>query len=399
MRSRGLLPGSSQARPIPGIVFGVTSRLRVLDLFAGAGGISAGFARLRKSAGNPIFEVVGAVEKDPSAAATFSKNHVGVPIFAGPIEEYRESPAADIVVGGPPCQGFSQLGKQDPEDPRNKLWNEYFAVVGRIRPAAFVLENVSRFAVSSELSAFSRRCAQAGYPDPLVLSLNAADYGVPQRRTRTIVVGHRADTPAPQAPRPTHERTPSLEGLRPWRTVGDVLAGVTTEPSTTALPPEHHTEIALWDGSRVTVPGPFQTCELHLGRNPTALSLERYRHIREGENRHALPTHLQAVCWTRHKNGSGDVMGRLRWSEPSVTIRTEFFKPEKGRYLHPTRDRPITHMEAALIQGFPPGYLWCGSKVEIARQIGNAVPVPLAEAIGSVLADCLTLLKSGTSTR
>lgn len=78
-------------------------------------------------------------------------------------------------------------------------------------------------------------------------------------------------------------------------------------------------------------------------------------------------------------------MGRVRWDEPSVTIRTEFYKPEKGRYLHPEANRPITHMEAALLQGFPDDFLWCGSKVEIARQIGNAVPVGLARAIAGAL--------------
>ena len=76
-----------------------------------------------------------------------------------------------------------------------------------------------------------------------------------------------------------------------------------------------------------------------------------------------------------------DVYGRLRWDRPSVTIRTEFFKPEKGRYLHPEQHRPITHLEAALLQGFPSTFRWCGSKIEIARQIGNAVPVELAAAI------------------
>ncbi|CAM00880.1 DNA-cytosine methyltransferase [Saccharopolyspora erythraea NRRL 2338] len=83
----------------------------------------------------------------------------------------------------------------------------------------------------------------------------------------------------------------------------------------------------------------------------------------------------------RHRSGSADVMGRLHWDRPAVTIRTEFYKPEKGRYLHPEADRPITHMEAALLQDFPMDFKWCGSKIEIARQIGNAVPVGLARAI------------------
>jgi DNA (cytosine-5)-methyltransferase 1 len=117
--------------------------------------------------------------------------------------------------------------------------------------------------------------------------------------------------------------------------------------------------------------------------------------IPEGGNRHALrgkwgevngsKVPLSTDSWDKHNTGSGDVMGRMHADRPSVTIRTEFYKPEKGRYLHPTLSRPITHLEAALIQGFPEDFKWCGSKVEIGRQIGNAVPVGLARAIADVI--------------
>ena len=91
------------------------------------------------------------------------------------------------------------------------------------------------------------------------------------------------------------------------------------------------------------------------------MSKARYRAIPAGGNRNDLPDHLLSPCWRKHKSGSGDVMGRLMWNKPSVTIRTEFFKPEKGRYLHPEEHRPITHAEAAFIQGFPESFLWCGN--------------------------------------
>jgi DNA (cytosine-5)-methyltransferase 1 len=126
--------------------------------------------------------------------------------------------------------------------------------------------------------------------------------------------------------------------------------------------------------------------ELHITRRPTELSLARFRAIPPGGSRKNLPDELMTECWRKHKSGAGDVMGRLSWDKPSVTIRTEFFKPEKGRYLHPHEDRPITHAEAALIQGFPEDFLWCGTKTSIARQIGNAVPPPLARAIAEHLA-------------
>lgn len=152
---------------------------------------------------------------------------------------------------------------------------------------------------------------------------------------------------------------------------------------------------------RESIPGPFRGHDLHVGRTPTELSLARYRAILPGQNRKALTEHdrvhadragfqrLSTDSWDRHVNGSGDVMGRLEWDKPSVTIRTEFFKPEKGRYLHPEAPRPLSHLEAARIQGFPDDFRWCGSKAQIARQIGNAVPVPLAKALAAHVHDAL----------
>jgi DNA (cytosine-5)-methyltransferase 1 len=94
---------------------------------------------------------------------------------------------------------------------------------------------------------------------------------------------------------------------------------------------------------------------------------------------------LLPPCWVKKPKGTTDVMGRLWWDQPSVTIRTEFYKPEKGRYLHPEEHRPITHLEAARLQTFPPEFLWCGSKVAIAKQIGNAVPTLLAQRIAEAV--------------
>jgi len=100
----------------------------------------------------------------------------------------------------------------------------------------------------------------------------------------------------------------------------------------------------------------------------------------------AIPTREASGGWRNKPKGTTDVFGRLYWKRPAFTIRTEFYKPEKGRYLHPTEHRAITHHEAARIQGFPDDYKWVGSKVAIARQIGNAVPIPLARALGAHLA-------------
>jgi DNA (cytosine-5)-methyltransferase 1 len=114
------------------------------------------------------------------------------------------------------------------------------------------------------------------------------------------------------------------------------------------------------------------------------MSLARYRAIPEGGNRFDLARNrpdLLPRCWADKPSGTADVMGRLWWDRPSLTIRTEFFKPEKGRYLHPEADRPITHREAARLQSFPDDFEFDGSKVQIARQIGNAVPPRLGAAL------------------
>ena len=138
------------------------------------------------------------------------------------------------------------------------------------------------------------------------------------------------------------------------------------------------------------IAGPFKVPELHLSRKPRELSLRRYECIPPGGGRFDLPDHLLPDCWRNKPTGTVDVMGRMEWDKPSLTIRTEFFKPEKGRYLHPQWDthdpdkcvnRSMSHWEAARLQSFPDDFVWCGSKIEIAKQIGNAVPPLLAEAV------------------
>jgi DNA (cytosine-5)-methyltransferase 1 len=153
-----------------------------------------------------------------------------------------------------------------------------------------------------------------------------------------------------------------------------------------------------------SVPGPFVGTDIHVGRNPTQLSLDRYDHVPPGGGRFDVPDHLLPNCWLNKPTGTTDVMGRMTWENPSHTIRTEFFKPEKGQYLHPQWDpegrnrvnRPITHLEAARLQDFSPDFIWCGSKIQIARQIGNAVPGGLARALGSQIATHLRQTASAT---
>lgn len=348
-----------------------------LDLFAGCGGITRGFI----DAG---FKLVHGYELSAAAAATYAANFGLDRTSCVDITELAEVPPVDVVVGGPPCQGFSNLGKRDPEDARNTLWNAYVDVVVGSECDVFVFENVDRFAKSAEyllLRAETKKGGRLSGWDIRGLNLNAADFGVAQRRIRSIVVGSRIGP----IDGPTH--THSKDGddcLGPWRTLRDVIGELDFEVGPGHLSKAHQFELA--DGR--SVPGPYKLVDLHIGRTYWDISIKRYGHIAPGKNRHALPDKLQMECWRKHTSGAADVLGRLEWDKPSVTIRTEFFKPEKGRYLHPewsrsgTRiNRALTHAEAALIQGFDDRHVWCGSKVDIARQIGNAVPPPLAAAI------------------
>lgn len=339
---------------------------------------------------NPVL----AVEFNLHAAATYAANFGEDHTIFGDIKSVKRSqvPKADLVVGGPPCQGFSNLGSKDISDPRNQLWREYLRVVGIAKPKVFVIENVDRFLKSDEFQLLQGE-TEGGSLKGYTLSyghLNAADFGVAQRRIRTIVIGSRIGEI--ELPKPTHARSPaSGSELLPWNGTETRIQGLPARPSTTNLP----ASTVQFFGE--TVPGVFKASDLHIGRNPTKLSLERYNHVQPGGGRFDIPEHLLPRCWREKPTGTTDVMGRMQWKFPSHTIRTEFFKPEKGAYLHPQWDkhgrnrvnRPITHLEAARLQGFDDEFHWCGSKIEIARQIGNAVPVGLARAIAKHIDDHL----------
>ena len=340
----------------------------VLDLFAGAGGLTEGFDK----AGG--FRSVAAVELDRDAAASYKATFPEVDVHTGTVHSWLERgplPQVDVVVGGPPCQGFSALNRRDEDDDRNLLWRDYARVIVAAQPAFFVLENVATFLGSPQLAELRDSTREGGMLEDYDFDariLNAADFGAPQNRKRTILIGHHRDLLAPGMPDPTH--------IGRHRTVRSALRGVPLIVESDELP---GTVTATGDGTER--PGLFRTAQLHLGRRYEDKSKARIKAIPPGGNRYDLPDHLKAPCWRKHTTGAGDVMGRLWWDRPSVTIRTEFWKPEKGRYLHPEEHRAITHYEAALLQGFSPLRKWVGTKTSIGRQIGNAVPIPLARAI------------------
>ncbi|MEE4212725.1 MAG: DNA cytosine methyltransferase [Parvularcula sp.] len=348
--------------------------LRVIDLFSGAGGMSLGFQDGRYGGG---FDVVLAIDNDLSAVATHAKNFAGTAICAD-IESWLENnkvPKADVVIGGPPCQGFSLLNKKRDGDARRALWEPFIEIAHESGSRMFVMENVAELRRSPECEAIMAKAAKYGFRCDATI-LNAADYGVPQTRKRTIIFGWRRLNFEPAFPQPSHAAPSESTNLPRWRTVRDVISD---------LPPPIKTEISG--------PAPL---DLHIKRNPTAKSMKRYRAVPPGGNRFDLQRNAPEItpaCWVRKTSGGTDLFGRLWWDRPSVTIRTEFFKPEKGRYLHPDQHRPITHREAARLMGFPDDFTFEGSKIEIARQIGNAVPPALAGAIADEVRLAFSKLK------
>lgn len=351
-----------------------TPPLRVLDVFSGAGGLSQGFHEA-----SDRYKVVRAVEVNQVAAASYSANFGDV-VYSGRVQDWLEeeiAPKSDIVLGGPPCQGFSLLGKRETDDERNFLWRYYAEAVLAADPLYFVMENVPAFLTSPQYRLLERETSRgrmlANYRfDTRVL--NAADYGAAQIRRRVIIIGHRRDLPVPGFPKPSHP------DARAWHTLRDVIGHL--DPVVTSIQPRiRHISMV---GRKVE--GRFRSDDLHVTRKYQDLSLARFRAIPKNGSRKDLPEELQMACWRRHTTGAMDVLGRLSWDKPSVTLRTEFTKPEKGRFLHPEQHRALTIHEGARIQGFPDTYEFVGSLTEITKQIGNAVPIPLGRALGQHIA-------------
>jgi DNA (cytosine-5)-methyltransferase 1 len=332
------------------------TRFGFIDLFSGAGGFTLGLERAGGDAAS------FAVESDPDCARTFTTNFPAATMMEKDIQtiRYDRRRRIDVAVAGPPCQGFSTLNRKRDGDPRNLLYNEVIRCTDALRPLVVVVENVASFADSHEAIALENALATRGYAVRVGV-VNAADFGVPQRRLRALVTAA-SDSLAVPWPAPTHSL--SGESLPAHRTVADALALLPTEP----------------DGSN-----------WHRDDYRRRSSqIERLRAVREGGSRRDLPPDLVLDCW-KETRGYNDVLGRLEWHRPSTTVRTEFFRPEKGRFLHPTEDRPITPREAARLQSFPDSFVFPEEQTlySVGRQIGNAIPPRLAEAIGIAVAECL----------
>lgn len=331
---------------------------RVMDLFSGAGGFSTGMSM----AG---FHVSGAVEFNKHAMATFKANHPPTDLLAMradielfPMIMLSFTKGIDVVVGGPPCQPFSEAGLQNPLDDRAHLFKEYVKLLNGVDrphfkpPSAFIFENVeglARVRGGSDLRAIQAALAGCGYYLTTEL-VDASDYGVPQRRRRLIIVGSKF--PGFRFPEPV--------AAEYRKTLRDALGDL---PMPT-------------DDGEVQVGG--RTVTGHVAPNHSRDLVDLIRQIPYGGR-------LRDLNLPNAPKAFAGSYARLRWDRPSQTITSSFAKPSSARCIHPEQNRALTIREAARLQSFPDSYKFHGGTGSVRLQIGNAVPPLLAMHLGQAL--------------
>jgi DNA (cytosine-5)-methyltransferase 1 len=341
-----------------------------VDLFCGAGGLSLGLRR----AG---LDIVSAVDCDPDSCKTYRANHPTVRLLVSDIAEIsaedllgNETESLTVLAGCPPCQGFTRLNETfRRQDPRNKLVLEYIRLVRELKPLVVFFENVPGL-LNNGAWYFSRLISaltDEGFSLNWKL-LQVADFGVPQRRKRLIVLGGRGFQPT--FPKATHGRNPDARAgtQRKWRTVRQALRGLGRAKCHAAVRREGADPSPHWHVSR------FLGEEMRQRLRATPKS---------GGSRADVSPEFELACHVG-LDGFHDVYGRLDWNLPSVTITSGCTNLSKGRFGHPDLLRAITPREAALLQGFPKSYKFFGRGIDsVCEQIGNALPPLFAQKIAS----------------
>jgi DNA (cytosine-5)-methyltransferase 1 len=344
--------------------------LTVVDLFAGAGGLALGFA-------NAGLRVVHAVDHFDAAVETYAKN-VGTHISRGEIGPGSIFPYAEVIAGGPPCQGFSTAGRRESGDARNTLIGVFAKIVARARPKFVVFENVEGFFTVGEgrfVTDLLDPLLEAGYQVHL-RKINAANYGVPQHRKR--VLGIAALGFDPGFPQPTHSATgaPGAQlAARHLPRTPSFLEALSSLPSPGVEPPGQ----------------PFD----HYERRHSDDDVRRIAGLRPGQTMKDLPESLWHATYRRRANrrvmdgtpsekrgGAPAGIRRLVPGEPSKAITSA----ASSEFVHPLEDRFLTLRECARLQTFPDSFEFLGSRSDRALLIGNAVPPLLGEVIGRQLA-------------
>jgi len=348
------------------------SSFTAIDAFCGAGGLSIGLAQVG-------FDILVAFDLDKKCAETLKLNsklirHVTLQsdikdMLGGKLLKHAKigKRQLDLLAGGPPCQGFSvQRTIGGDRDSRNLLVDDYGDLITEVGPRFFLMENVPGIGGKRGreiVNRFKDRMIAIGYFCHETI-LDAQDYGVPQRRRRFIVVGEKVRGTGPFFKWPKLARAKQANTVR--TTIGH-------------LPPPPN------DGS--DHPGFFG----HRSDRLSEVNKNRLMALKEGQARDDLPKHLLADCHKVSSDviGHRNVYGRMRWDKVAPTITARFDSFTRGQFGHPDQLRSISLLEGALLQTFPEGYHFSGTKVEIARQIGNAVPPRFAAAIGRSIADAI----------
>ncbi len=350
---------------------------RVLDLFSGAGGFSLGLEQLSN------FKTVVANDIMQDALTTLSSNFPECETILGDISdksirnkivEISRSKKVNMIIGGPPCQGFSNKGKKlGLNDPRNFLFREYLKIVEILQPEVFVIENVKAMSTSTSgwfMKQILETVEKLGYECQSGI-LTASDFGVPQARQRTFILGSRNGTIS----------LPSVERYgKPKTTVRDAISdlcflesgeGADVQPYKYKPKTNYQKELRAGSVSLFN----------HKATNHAPIAIKKLSLIPAEQGKSSLPKEMHG------KQKFKTTWGRLKWDQVSPTIDTRFDTPSNGTNSHPTLTRSITPREAARIQSFPDWFVFHGSKTNIGKQIGNAVPPMLAQAVGQAILD------------
>lgn len=345
------------------------NEFKILDLFCGAGGFSYGMHK------NPHFSTVISLDNDPNVGDTFRYNMPECDVRIGDItnDETKASIIAkakelgvNMIIGGPPCQGYSNKGKKmGLEDPRNFLFREYLSFVKVLQPEVFVIENVKTL-LSTSNGWFRDEIVNAikglGYYVEYGV-LNATDFGVPQARERAIFIcSKRKSIPLPAAA----VSTPT--------TVRDAISDISYLESGEGTFEADYINPATSEYQELMRDGSNKLYN-HIASNHKQIAIDKLKMIPPEKGKEYLPEELHG------KQKFRGTWGRLTWDEPSPTIDTRFDAASNGTNNHPYLNRAITPREAARIQSFDDKFVFCGKKVHIRKQIGNAVPPLMAKAI------------------
>lgn len=365
----------------------------IIDLFAGCGGLSTGF----EMAG---FKIPLAVEKDEWASETYKTNHPHTNVITGDITQITDLDAllpknikVDGIIGGPPCQGFSLSGKRDKKDPRNSLFMDFVRFVKHFQPSFFMMENVpgilSMKTASGEsvVNLIFDEYRKAGYNAEYKI-LNAAEFGVPQTRTRVIFIGIRKDLPFVQ--NKLYPEGWLLGGLLGGEQISikDAIMDLPQIEAGSGEEEQKYPDLPKTDYQK-WARGNCKIVRNHVAMRHSDRLLERFKQIKEGQS-------LKDVSqeFMQRKRGDASVISGKVYSQnnmrpygdkPSPTIAASF----QSNFIHPYLNRNYTAREAARLQSFPDWYVFKGKRTTMSweknlsqyQQIGNAVPPLLAKAI------------------